>query len=209
LLKYIIVENNEYISYKITMKDRFRHIDYGPGLDMSTHPESLLTKQELRAQKLFNIGQRLGYADLCRLDTTNIIVIGNSKIKKENFDLRRIDHDPIGGVQYPGKSAMIDFLDLPARETINSKERDTFATYALGKPDKSRNWLYYSSVDMIEDNNFCVFYTPVGGNSLHLRIVYKPNLNLQYPLSSSADAPVYARKRLKSVWTRQRLVDES
>ena len=68
----------------------------------------------LYSQAIVLVRERLRLAEEINpfFDFPSVLIIGNTNLKPDFFSLRDVDSRPLGGLVYPGKSAMIDFLNL-------------------------------------------------------------------------------------------------
>jgi hypothetical protein len=173
--------------------------------DISHIPAKLYHELVKIVCRRISSGQMISQRDMRELGNPYLVVIGGAKLKPENLLLKPHDYLLLDGVVFPGKSAMIDFYSLPQKDIISPKERDAYLHLATGRADMEKNGLYYAPLEQVEECGFKVFYTPVGGNDLHLRMVYQPHMDAHYPLSSPIQIPDYATRRLGRIWTKQRV----
>jgi hypothetical protein len=181
-------------------------IDLGANLPAVRHPQSLFMAQEKLAQQVLRPGQRLTKCDLSALDTTEIIMIGNSKIKPEHLKLRGRDFRDEGGTKFPGKSAVIDFMGIARVEVVNKNVREMLCQRIFGKCGDRRDCVYHTSLGNIEACNFAIYYAPVKSNLLHVRLVYLPHTKPEYK-GAYDDVSEFHLKRLANCWRKKRIVD--
>lgn len=169
-------------------------------------PQALAKAQEAKASEILSPGQRLTEKDLAALGYPHLVAIGLAKLTEKDFVLRPIDFQSIGSLMYPGKSLLIDFLDLPGKDMVTPQERDMFTELTIGRSSVNHH-IFHAPLGQIEECNFEVYYAPTGTNRLHARLVYGPHAKLHYPVFQPIDIPPYSRKCISRVWTRKRCAD--
>lgn len=144
------------------------------------------------------------------LDDPDIIFLGNSLLKPENFSLRGVDYQAIGPLLYPGKSLMFDFLNIRGSSmALTAAARDIITQRTYGKSSDRRDSVYVASIPAINAAGYKVYYAPVKGNELHLRLVWGGHLRFDYPvLGDLPEIPENARKAIASVWTKATVISK-
>lgn len=167
----------------------------------------LFQLREAAFQKILYPGERIDISTWEALNSPAIVIIGNSQLKPDHFLLRPADYQAIGHLVYPGKSAMFDFTEIEASGGVVRKEAmDVFVQRSFGKKADRRDNLYHASVPDINTAGYEVFFGPVKTNGLHLRLVWKEHLSLEYPvLDTLPPIPESGRRALLSVWKKARV----
>src|SRR5260221_603805 len=100
--------------------------------DAIQNPMSFFDQEVLRVGKVLERGQEITPGEAVRIGITNIVFVGNSRLKPENFYLRARDYQAVQPLVYPGKSAILDFMRLSQRGTVSPKERGMITQLSFG-----------------------------------------------------------------------------
>ena len=138
------------------------------------------------------------------LESPDILLVGNSQLKPEHFLLRHADYQAIGGLAYPGKSALFDFLDVRQNGLqVPKAGRDVVSQRTFGKNSDRRDNVYIASLPDILAVGYRVYYAPVSSNGLHLRLVYGPHAGYVYPVMDTLpDVAPESRQAISQIWTK-------
>lgn len=88
--------------------------------------------------------------------------LGNNSLLPTSFDLRKVDRQPIGNFEYPGKSAHITFTDnlvIACGAVFDRKAKRT-------------DHLYTTQAKDLEDLGFFAVYLPLPNIPLHIRVIH-------------------------------------
>lgn len=171
-------------------------------MDQSNCIDSKFFQMVRLTRKKLVPGQRLAVQDLTNIGGYQICLVGNSRLKPEHFCLRNVDIRPIDRFDHPGKSAMIDFLSLHGGERITEAEKSGVTEIALRKTAKRQDRIWHADLESIENCGYGVFFTPVHGNALHVRLVFVGHQHIPKPISDVPIIPPYNLRRISNIWRR-------
>lgn len=143
-------------------------------------PMRRFQEAEKRCLKVLRIGDELTEAVVDMCGNPNILMVGGTQLHPSDFTLLLQDYQAVGPVVYPGKSCMFDFLGLS--DVVENKELDIILQRTYGGNTRGKNTVYVAQVPGLQEKGFRIFYTPVRGNGLHLRMVYSDHMSMTYPL---------------------------
>ncbi|MBI4100012.1 hypothetical protein HY440_03320 [Candidatus Microgenomates bacterium] len=143
-----------------------------------------------------------------RLGRPDVLFVGNSRLSPEYFSLRGVDYQTVGPLVYPGKSCLLDFLDIRQNQmTLTKAGREVITQRTFGKWADRRDNAYIAAVPQINYAGYKVFYAPVKGNELHLRLVWEGHLGYDYPvLTDLPNVPADVRIAMASIWAKAKVV---
>ncbi len=161
-------------------------------------------------RQLLTPGQEIDLAACQTISCPGILLVGNSHINSDVFKLRGVDHQSIGPLVYPGKSAVLDFLDIPGHNfTITKDGREVVTQRTFGKSSDRHDSVYYGELPDILGAGYKLYYAPVNTNGLHVRLIWGPHTELQYPVMSGLpEIPGRDLDRIRNVWKKVNLVDK-
>ena len=147
-------------------------------------PERRFQLAEEAARKLLVPGEIINRDAQDAIGFGHVLIVGNSNLNIDSLRLRGRDYQSIGNLAYPGKSGVLDFVGASTSGKASKSERNVVTTRTFGKETDRHDSLYMASIPAINNAGFEVFYAPVRTNLIHVRIVHRDALNLQYPLMS-------------------------
>lgn len=161
-------------------------------------------------ERLLVPGQEIDMAACEMINCPGILLVGNSHLKSDSFKLRGVDHQAIGPLVYPGKSAVLDFLNIPGHDfKVNKDGREVVVQRTFGKRSDRHDSVYYGELSDILGAGYKLYYAPVSTNRLHVRLVWGSHTELQYPVMSGL--PEISDRdldRIRSIWRKVNLVDK-
>lgn len=123
----------------------------------------------------------------------NIGVVSNGIVHPHNLCLRDRDFNPIEigdeegrliyKLDYPGKSGVVLF-----ENSINRRIVGNVVTQSLNRPVDRRDKLHVATVGIIENAGWRVYWAPLPGSILHVRIVPNSALSGYYFSEEEAEA---------------------
>ncbi len=168
-------------------------------------PQRKFQLAEQLATSCFSLGEELSSTELQKMGISDqVLIVANTRVKPELFDLRGIDYQPISELVYPGKSAILDFLAIQTKETLTRDERNVCTERTFAKNSDRRDCVWHASVRDIQNASWRVFYAPTSTNGLHVRLVWKDHIGLKYPVEQDLSIPRFGLDRISKIWTRKK-----
>lgn len=137
-----------------------------------------------------------------------IVMVANKKLIPECMKVRQRDFTPIGPIEYPGKSAHIDFTGISAlSKKVDTKEAEVkaismFNDIVSGDYRKGRtDTLHTTTVQRLSRNGFGIWLAPIRNQPLHVRVIDE-NIKAIIDEGNIPDPSLYADSaaRLAELW---------
>lgn len=165
------------------------------------NPQSAFVKMEQKVARSFEPGQVITPHDLGILGVSYLIMIANSSLRPDHFHLRWNDQQPIGNLELPGKSAMIDFLGIERFADIPKEARTTIMQRVMGHEGDRRDCVYAAALSAIESVRYHAYFAPTATNGLHVRLVYDSHAQPGY--KGKMDVSHVDLRNMVSVWMKK------
>lgn len=156
-------------------------------------------------------GQKIDPETARKLGITDVIFFGNNLVRPDQLTLRPADYQAIGDFVMPGRSALLDFLDIRGKGvSITTAGKDIVSQISFGKNAKRQDRVYIISIENIEAAGYSVYFAPTKTNGLHVRLVYNPHTSLEYPVMTTLpEIPLEAREALIAAFEKTVITGES
>ncbi len=163
-------------------------------------PQRKFQLAEEAAKKLLDPGKIIDVDAQRTLGFSSILIVGNSQLSLDSLRLRGRDYQSIDSLVYPGKSGVLDFMNIEKTGMASKAERNVVTTRTFGKATDRHDSLYIAKISDVTEAGFSVYYTPVKTNFIHVRIVDNQMINMEYPLMSEVNLPDYHLEKLKDTF---------